>query len=369
MKATCHREGLLSACQLVSAALPAREVKPILRNIKAVAEADKCTLIATDMELAIRREVRGLEVHEPGEAILPAAQLVAILREAQDEKLVIEVDANNGVIRGEHFEENMPSEDPANFPVMPAFDDAGYHEVSAGALRQMIRRTIFAVAAETGRYAYTGILWELDDQQARLVATDGKRLALATAPATAHGSSGNKGQTSVVPTKAMALLERNLESDSAMVRVALRPNEALFSTEANQATIYTRLVEGRFPNYRELFTKKSTIKIPLPVAPLYAAVRQAAIMADEESQKVAFQFAKKKLTLKAESSIKGRARVELPLEYDGKTVDINFNPKYLVEMLRVLDPESSIQVEMIDGNSPAFLRAGEDYTYVIMPLS
>src|SRR5437763_15657018 len=206
MKATCHREGLLSACQLVSAALPAREVKPILRNIKAVADKERCTLIATDMELAIRREVRGLEVYEPGEAILPAVQLLAVLREAQDDKLVIEADANSSVIKGEHFEENMPSEDPANFPVMPTFDDTGYHEVSAGALRQMIRRTIFSVAAESGRYAYTGVLWELDEQQVRLVATDGKRLALASAPATANGSTGNKGQTSVIPTKAMSLL-------------------------------------------------------------------------------------------------------------------------------------------------------------------
>ena len=91
MKATCHREGLLSACQLVSAALPAREVKPILRNIKAVADKERCTLIATDMELAIRREVRGLEVYEPGEAILPAVQLLAILREAQDALLTARV--------------------------------------------------------------------------------------------------------------------------------------------------------------------------------------------------------------------------------------------------------------------------------------
>jgi DNA polymerase-3 subunit beta len=369
MKATCHREGLLTACQLVSAALPTREIKPILRNIKAIAEADRCTVIATDMDLAIRREVRGLEVHEPGEAILPAAQLVAILREAQDEKLTIEVDSNSGIIRGEHLEQNMPSEDPVNFPVLPDFGDGGYHEVNVGALRQMIRRTIFAVAAETGRYAYTGILWELDDQQVRLVATDGKRLALTHAAATAHGSSTSKGQTSVVPTKAMVLLERNLESDNAMVRVALRSNEVLFSTEGNQAVIYSRLVEGRFPNYRDLLAKRTSIKIDLPVGPLLSAVRQAAIMVDEESQKVTFQFAKGKLTLKSESALKGRARVELPIDYDGKNIDMNFNPKYVADMLRILDADTPLQVQMVDGNSPAFFKVGDDYTYVVMPLS
>src|SRR6266568_1102722 len=93
MKAHCHREGLLSAFQLASVAIPARDVKPILRNVKAIAETDRCTLMATDLELGVRLEVRGLKVEEPGEAILPAARLIAILREAQAEEVTI--DANN----------------------------------------------------------------------------------------------------------------------------------------------------------------------------------------------------------------------------------------------------------------------------------
>src|SRR5258708_19028861 len=85
MRARCRREGLLAACQLASAALPAREVKPILRNLKAVAADGRCTLMATDLEVGIRLDVQGLVIEEPGEAILPAARLVAILREATDE--------------------------------------------------------------------------------------------------------------------------------------------------------------------------------------------------------------------------------------------------------------------------------------------
>ena len=101
MKALCHREGLLSACQLASAAVPSRDVKPILKNLKAVAEDGRCTLMATDLELGIRLEVRGLKVEEPGEAILPAARLIAILREAPDEELSIEADANACTVRGQ----------------------------------------------------------------------------------------------------------------------------------------------------------------------------------------------------------------------------------------------------------------------------
>src|SRR5437667_11941800 len=109
MKAICHREGLLAAVQLASAALPARDVaKPILKNLKAVAEDGRCTLMATDLELGIRLEVRGLKVEEPGEAILPAARLIAILREAPDEELSIEADANACTVRGQALEFEMP---------------------------------------------------------------------------------------------------------------------------------------------------------------------------------------------------------------------------------------------------------------------
>src|SRR4051794_5467597 len=152
MKALCHREGLLSACQLASAAIPAKDVKPILKNLKAVASDDRCTLMATDLEVGVRLEVAGLEVEEPGEAILPASKLVAILREARDDKLSIEADPTACVIRGASLEYEMPSEDPGLFPDLPTFSEEKYHEISAGTLRDMIRRTIFATADEGTRY-------------------------------------------------------------------------------------------------------------------------------------------------------------------------------------------------------------------------
>src|SRR5205823_13316622 len=129
-----------------------------------------------------------------------------------------------------------------------------------------IRRTIFSVAeGETARYTMTGMLWELDGDHIKLVGTDGRRLALTEGKAKAHGGHSTKGQTALVPKKAVALLERNLQPDGSFVRVCLRPNEVLFRTET--ATIYSRLVDGRFPDYRQLFSRKSSIKIPLPVAP------------------------------------------------------------------------------------------------------
>jgi DNA polymerase-3 subunit beta len=367
MKALCQREALLSAFQLASAAVPSRDVKPILRNVKAIAEDGRCTLMATDLELGIRLEVRGLKVEEPGEAILPAARILAILRESPDEELALDADANACKVRSANGDWEMPSEDPANFPDLPTNAWERYHQLTAGDLRTMIRRTVFAAASDIGRYSMTGVLWELEDDKARLVATDGRRLALVEGAATNQGEHTTKGQTPVVPTKAMGLLERILQDDAEPVRVGFGTNEVHFRTE--RAVIYSRLVEGRFPNYRDVFPKKPSVKVPLQVGPFLSVVRQAAIMTDEESKRVAFHFTKKKLTLQAQGAATGRSKIELPVEYDGKPLDINFNPAFLVDMLRVLGSEDSLTLDLVDGGSPALYRAGDQYSYLVMPLS
>jgi DNA polymerase-3 subunit beta len=220
MKTLCKRDALLSAFQLASAAIPTKDIKPILSNLKAVASNGRFTLMATDLELGIRLDVMGMTIQDPGEAILPAQRLLAILREAQDSDLSIEADVSACIVRGERSEFDMPGEDPAHFPDLPTFNEDKYHEMSADALREMIRRTTFAAATGEGaRFAMTGVLWELDGDAVKLVATDGRRLALAEGKGKAQGGHTTKGQQPIVPTKAMLLLERNLRSDGQVVRV------------------------------------------------------------------------------------------------------------------------------------------------------
>ena len=100
-----------------------------------------------------------------------------------------------------------------------------------------------------------------------------------------------------------------------------------------------------------------------------AAVRQAAIMTDDESKKVVFTFDKKKVTLQAQGQKTGRSKVEMPLDYDGKSIKIAFDPKFLADMLRVLDADDALTLELIDGNSVALFRCGDNYSYIVMPLS
>lgn len=368
MKTTCQRQALLEAAQVAGAAVSSRDVKPILRNFKMAAGPHGCTLLATDQELSIRLEVRSVKVEQAGEALLPARRLADILREATDEELIVEAHPDKALVRGQANEFEMPSADPAEFPPVPEFTDETYHELQAGALREMIRRTAFAVAAVvTSHHGVPGVLWDISDGKCRLVGTDGRRLATATAPATSHGAADTKNQTHIVPTKAMGLLEKLLQDAGETVRLALRPNEALVKTE--RATVSARLVEARFPPYRELLGKKLPVKMPLDTGRFYSAVRQANIMAGEDSRRVELVFRKKKLTLQAQGSATGRARVELPIEYGGEELKINFDASYLIDMLRILPADAPLTLEMADANSPALFRSGTDYVYLVMPLT
>ncbi len=374
MKATCIREGLLTSCQLAGVAVAARTTKPILSNVKAVAHDDALTLMGTDLEVGIRYELRGVKVGRAGEAILPVARLVSILRETADDEITLDAGDDLTTIRLSTGRFELPGGDPAEFPEIPAFDDGGrYHEVMAGALRAMIKRTAFAAdKKESTRFAVTGVLWEAetgkDGGKVRLVATDTKRLALCEGPAEVHGEVDPKGQSHLIPLKAIALLERNLTDDGELVRIALKPNEALFQTE--RALIHTRLVEGRFPPYRSIIPKKLDVRLSVPVADFLARVRQAAIMTDEESKRVDFHFEAGQVTLTARGPETGTGEVTLALpEYRGPVVDIAFDPAYLTEMLRAIEGEPTATLEMTDGQKPALFRIGEQYLYLVMPLA
>ena len=370
MIVTCPRDGLLSACQIVGVAVPARTTMPIYQNIKAVATEEHLTLMATDLEVGIRYELRGLGIEEKGEAILPVGRLTSILRESPDSEVKLDADERRTRVTTTSSEYEMPGEDPASFADIAGFvEGERYAELAAGDLQRMIRRTVFAAAKEEGKYAMRGVLWDLDDKTAKLVATDGKRLAVASGKCVMQGDGEKKGQSHLVPPKAMSLLERILaEGDASQpVQVALRSNDALFKTE--RAVIYSRLVEGRFPPYRDVIPKKVNAKIPLVVGDFLSAVRQAAIMTDDESKRITFKFAPGKLNLEAKGSTTGQSKVSLKIdEYSGPTIDISFDPAYLTEMLRVMDGAETLQLDLVDGQKSAVFRSGEDYLYLVVPL-
>lgn len=372
MKLKCQRDWLLTACQLVGAAVAVRSTKPVLACMKAVAQDDALFLMATDNEIGVRYELRGVEVKRAGAAILPPGKLISILRESSDADVTLDADENGTLVRTSTGRFNLPGGNPAEFPDIPPFNDGGsYHEINAGVLRTMIKRVAFAAdkTEATARWAVTGVLWEAEKGKARLIATDTRRLALCEAPADVHGEKDAKAQSHLVPQKAIQLLDRSLADDGELIRIALTANEAMFQT--GRALICSKLVEGRFPPYRDIIPKKPGVALQVPVADFLSRVRQAAIMTDDETKRVEFAFEAGKVTLNAQGGAdngSGEVMLELP-DYKGSKVEIAFNPQYLIDMLRAVDNEPTLKLEMTDGQKPAVFRLGDDYLYLVMPLT
>lgn len=368
MRITCERDKLLAAFGTAASVAPARSPKPILQLVKLEVDAGSAVLMATDMDLGIRLEVPGVEIERPGAALLPTARFGAILKESSDQRLVLEADAQGTRVRGERSEFKLPGAVAEEFPSIEAFRETKYHEISARLLREMIRRTVFATDNESTRYALGGVLLELGNESLVAVGTDGRRLAMMEGPARAvEGHQASEG-TTIVPTKAMHLIERALADVNTEVALAPRGNRLWLRAE--RITISTSLVEGRFPKWRDVFPRRESVsRIDLAVGPTYAAVRQAAIVTSDESRGIDFRFADGTLTLTGQTAEVGQSKVELPVAYDGPALEITLDPRYLADFLRVLDPEKTVSIELENADSAAVCRSDDGYGYVIMPLA
>ena len=369
MRVLCDREALLAAFGMVSGVVSTRSPKPILQNIQFIADTNnKSVLIGTDLDLGIRYHVLGIKVEKSGAVILPTAQISSILRTSTDSELAIENDGDRLTIRGLHSEFILTVEDTSLFPEVPDFAATSYHVIEAADLKRLIRRTIFATDVESTRYALGGVLVELTPESIAMVGTDGRRLARMSAVAEAENNPPQLGGSPVIPVKALKVIERNMADDDPPVHLAFQNGTAVL-VRSEKAVIYSQLVEGRFPRYQDVFPANSEVKIPLEVGPLRVAVEQASIVTSEDSRGVDFQFCSGVLRLTSQSATVGNSLIELPIVYEGKTVEITFDPRYLTDALKTLDDMTSITAELIDANNAAVFKTNDRYAYVVMPLT
>lgn len=368
MKVTCEREKLLSAFQTAATVAPSRSPKPILQNVKLEVGDTGAILMATDLEVGIRSEVEGIEVETPGAAVLPVDRFGPILRESVDAKLHLESDLQGTTVRGERSEFKLPGINPEEFPNVAAFDEEKYIQLPAPLFRLMIERTIFATDTESSRYALGGVLLEIGEKSITAVGTDGRRLAKMEGPATTVGGFVAGESMTIVPSRAMQLLDRALGDMEGDVLLAPRANDVLVKTP--RATVFARLVEGRFPKWREVFpSRQESVKIELTVGPLYAAVRQAGIVASEESRGIDFTFGDGNLVMVGQTAEVGHSRIELPIPYDGEPVEITLDYRFLGDFLRVLGQEKSFTLDVKDAEEAALCSTDDGYGYVVMPLA
>jgi DNA polymerase-3 subunit beta len=368
MKIRCPKEPLLAAVQTAAAVVPARSPKPVLTNVKLEASREGAVISATDLEIGIRAAVEGVETESAGAVLLPSGRLAAILRETPAGTVFeIASDGTAASVKAPRSEFRLPVEDPLEFPTVATFPEGACYELSAALVRELVRRTVFATDNESSRYALGGVLVELSPGGVIAVGTDGRRLAKMEGPCQIHDGDGGEVQP-IVPARAMTLVERCLGSADAPVQVAVRGSEILVRTGGT--TISARLVEGRFPRWRDVFPDRpDAAMVPLVAGPLLAAVRQAAIVTSEQSKGVDFSFEPGQLVLSGRSAESGESRVELPIDHAGNPVRIKLDPRFVSDFLRVLDGGTALSVEITDPQSACVCRTEDGYGYVIMPLA
>ncbi len=371
MKAQCDRATLTEGVQAALGVVPHRSPKPSLGCIKVEAASGAVTLLATDLEVGIRVNLAKVDVQEPGMCLVPAERFHAILRELDVETVAVSSGDRETEIVAPGARFKVLGDDPADFPNVPAFPEAGALTVLADDLAGMIKRTLFATARENTRYALNGVLWEVEGTNLTLVATDGRRLSYVKGKCK---DGGEKGQSAIVPSKAMQLIERCLATSGdakASVRVAIGEKDLLVESpqaDGDRWTIYSRLVDGHFPKYDDVIPKDCDRRATLSTAVFHAAVRKAALLTNEESRGVHLKFSPEELVLTSSTPEMGEAEVRIAASYEGEPLDIGFNPVFLIDALKAMDAEQ-FTFAFKGPNKPGVMTEDRSFTYVVMPVS
>jgi DNA polymerase-3 subunit beta len=376
MKVLINRAALVEALGLASSVVLSRTPKPVLTCVKLVAgtgsggtDAKTLTVVATDMELALQYTLTQVDIATPGVALIPAGKLSEIVNNSPDDTLTLDTNQDTTTIKGSDAHYKVFGYNPEEFPPVSSFDGSPDFSLTAGSLRQLLDRTRFAAAREMTRYAINGVLFEKKGKKLSLVATDGHRLAQTKDDTI---SEGGKDVSAVVPIKAINLIERLLTDPEQTVSLQFKENKLFvqISSETGgvSATMSTSLVEGTFPPYGDVIPKDSDKKVTLNRERFFSAVRRAALLTNEESKGVRLAFSSGTLSISSRAPEMGEAKIDLPIEYAGDSVEIGFNPTYLLDALKVADQET-VTFEMKTPNKPGLLRSGPGFLYVVMPVN
>lgn len=366
MQLTISREQISQGLSAVQNVVSARSTLPILSNVLLRAEDAKLELTATDLDVAITSTVQA-EVKKGGATTVPVKKLVGIVRELSGSELEIEVDEKNhcAIRCGPSFYKmiGLPAEE---FPPVQRLKEDRKVAIPQGKLKNMLRKTAYAVSSDETRYVLNGIFFSLKDHRLTLVATDGRRLALVEEDVDV--GEAKQGEF-IVPAKTVAELERLL-GEVGEVEVRFTENLAAFTLESEngpKAVVQTKLVEGNYPNYRQVIPREAKQRITLVREEFLHALRRAEIMTTEKSNSVKLAFAKNSLTITANSPDVGEARETLAINYKGEELCIAFNPRYLIEPLTALS-DDEVYFELIDELSPGVLKVKSPFLYVVMPM-
>jgi DNA polymerase-3 subunit beta len=396
---TCRRASLLDALAAVAAVVPARSPKEVLRMVRLVADPEgdgggaAAALEATNLEISIHHRILGVDVGTGQvDVLLPTDAVGKLLRVAEaqpdvvpdgdaaprprrkkggdDDTIAITPGANNVTVAGRRWKAVLPTCPPAEFPPLPRFESANYLAVSAADLARAIRRTMFACDPDSQRYALGGCLFAPTEAGLVVVATDGRQLARQRIAAEPEGAGAPGDVAAVVPPKALKLLLGLLDDDDPPIHLTWAAGTLLVRTGA--ATLSACLVAGRFPCYENVIPDAAGVRtvVTCGAGDLLDACTRAAVTTSELSRGVDFAFAAGRITLTAQAADVGAGTGELAATLvSGPPQLVTLDVRYLAEMLRPLDRDATLRLELTDPSTPVLVRTDDDYTYVVSTLT
>lgn len=361
MKFSLSKEKLLEGLQKVQGVVSTRTTLPILSNVLLQAEDGQLRFTTTDLDVGIRAAV-GTSIERPGSTTLPARRLSTIINALPSGEITIEVDSKNvAAIRcGQSFFKmyGLPEEE---FPPLPRFDDAKTFTIKQKDLRDGLKKTSYAISNDDTRYVLNGVLCSFKENKLTLVATDGRRLALVDIELEFPRS---HEVDVIVPTKAVTELQRLL-SDDGELKVSIGENQIAF--EVNGTFLVSKLIEGNYPNYRQVIPSESKERVTLEREQFLNAVHRVSLLASEKSNSVKLSFSRDELKITANTPDIGEAHETLPIQYKGRDFSIAFNPDFLMAPLKNLS-EDEIFLDLIDEMSPGLIKIHGAFLYVLMPM-
>jgi DNA polymerase-3 subunit beta len=368
MELSVSKADLLRELQFFQGIVERKNTIPILANVLLDAKGSEVRLAATDLEVGLKSRCAA-KIEKAGSLTLPAKKLFEIVKALPDTDVTIQEDKNGVKVAAERFESRLQTMSRDDFPAMPDGADSGAGGVTLPreTTRQMVAKTQFAITGEDTRYFLNGALLVLKAKEMSMVATDGHRLALVTAP---RETTGGPDELRVIVQK-KTLLELGRLLGEAGDTVAFEKGENHLFFRFADRVLVSRMIDGQFPAYERVIPKGNDKAVEFDRDRLTNAVKRVALLANERSRSVKFQIEPGEVTVTSNSSEFGEAKEVIPVDYNGTAVTICFNAQYVLDFLAVAETEIVV-LQFKDEMSQAVMKpvgaSGYDYTYVIMPM-
>jgi DNA polymerase-3 subunit beta len=361
MKFRISRDSFLDSLQQVQHVVSTRTTLPILSNVLIEASDGILKLTTTDLDVGVSGTVEA-DIQKGGSTTLPVKRLVSIIRELPASEVEISVDGKDvaSITCGPSFFKiiGLPY---GEFPPLPDFKEAKDYKIPQELLRESLKKTAYAISSDETRYVLNGIYTSFREGKMNFVATDGRRLAMVENDLEFPASHETDF---IIPTKAVQELQRLLDGEGDAI---VHLTDSQISFEVGSSLIVSKLIEGNYPNYRQVIPGEKRERIPMGREALLETVRRVSLLSSEKSNSVKLVLTEGNLDITANSPDIGEAKESMPVNYSGADMAIAFNPDFLMAPLRNLVDEE-IQLDLIDEMSPGVIRATGSFLYVLMPM-